>query len=239
MYLRLFILLFALPVHATVFQKQPVGRQIKEADGIVMGHYLRSKYVKLDDGSVATQMIFKMNKEIGLQTDLFGMDEIIIHYPGGKWEQETVQVEGVPKFVTGEHVVLMVKSDHDRYWGMNLGFGTFRVVNYGKEKLIVNSVFPEDRNVSQMKLEEFEQKVKEIKGESLKIVWSPDYPADSVELEKAQRLPASIGEGKNRAIASKTEEEENREGHFNTIWLISILALMGGIFRLARQKEAK
>lgn len=239
MLFRLFVLLFALPIHATVFQKQPVTQQIKEADGIVIGHFLRSKSVKLDDGAVATQMIFKMNKENGMQSDLFGMDEIIIHYPGGSIDGQTVRVDGVPEFVPGENVVLMIKSNQDRYWGMNLGFGTFRVVNYGNEKLIVNSVFPEDRNVGQMKLEEFEKAVKSIKGTGLKVVISPSYPSEK-DGQKADRMPASVSEGKNRAIASKTEQEENNQGQgLNPMWLLILLAVMGGIFRFMRQKEAR
>ena len=59
--LRLLILMLSLPAYATVFQPQPVEQQIKESDGIMIGHYLKSRFVKLDDGSVATQMIFKMN----------------------------------------------------------------------------------------------------------------------------------------------------------------------------------
>lgn len=238
MLFRLFVLLFALPLHATVFQKQPVTQQIKEADGIVIGHYLRSKTIKLDDGAVATQMIFKMNKETGMQSDLFRMDEIIIHYPGGTIDGQTVRVDGVPEFIPGENVVLMVKSNQDRYWGMNLGFGTFKVVNYGNEKLIVNSVFPEDRNVGQMKLEEFERAVKSIKGTSLKVVISPSYPSET-DKHEADRMPASVEEGKNRAIASKTEQEENNQGQgFNLMWLLLVLAVMGGVFRFMRQKEA-
>lgn len=237
MLVRLLILLISFPVHATVFQKQPVSRQIKESDGIVVGHFLRKKYIKLDDGNVATQMIFKMNKETGMQSDLFGMNEIIIHYPGGKLDEKVVRVDGVPEFVPGENIVLMVKSFDDRYWGMNLAFGTFRVINYGKEKLIVNSVFPEDRNVGQMKLEDFEKEVKRIKGSGLKVVFAPDYHPESIGKEHG-RFPASVEKGKNRAIASDTHEEENSDGAGpSTVWLIFVLAAMGGIFRLLRQER--
>lgn len=236
----LLLFLITLPVHATVFQKQPIGQQIKEADGIVQGHFLRKKYIKLDNGNIATQMIFKMNKETGMQSELFGMDEIIIHYPGGKWDNQMVKVEGVPDFVPGEHVILMVKSMEDRYWGMNLAFGTFRIVNYGKEKRIVNSVFPDDRSVGQISLEEFEKQVKSIRGLGMKVVMNPEYHGEIVN--KTQRAPASVQEleGQNRAIASDSEEEENNNGHgVSPTWLIFILAVMGGIFRLTRQREVK
>lgn len=240
MLLRLLILLFVIPVHATVFQLQSVDQQIKESSGIVVGHYLRKKSIKLEDGSIATQMIFKMNKEVGMQSELFGMDEIIIHYPGGKIGDLTVKVEGVPSFVPGESVVLMVKNHQDRYWGMNLGFGTFKIVNYGNEKMIVNTLFPHDRRVGQIKFDDFEKQVKRIKGSSLKVVMAPVYPTETDETT-VTRLPASIEEGKNRAIASNSETEENNESNsgFNSIWLLFVLASMGGLFRFLRQKEAR
>lgn len=239
MFIRLFLLLISIPIHATVFQMQPVEQQIKESDGIVVGHFLRKKSVALEGGGVATQMIFKMAQESGMQSDLFGMDEIIVHYPGGKLNDKVVKVEGVPEFVPGENVVIMIKSFKDRYWGMNLGFGTFKVVNYGNNRMIVNTLFPEDRRVGQMKFEDFEKTVKSIKGSNLKVVSSVIYPT---ELGKgtSSRAPASTSEGKNRAIASQGEEVENNMSHgVNTLWLVLTLAMMGGIFRFFRQKIAR
>jgi len=234
----LFALLLSLPAGATVFQMQSMDEQISDADGIIMGHYLRSKSVQLEDGSLATQMIFKMNKEVGMQSELFGLDEIIIHYPGGTMGDQTVKVEGVPNFISGEKVVIMVKSSHDRFWGMNLGFGTFKVINYGKERMVVNTLFPNDRRVGQVNLEQFEKNVKRIKGSGLKVVRAPEYPTEKHAVE---RLPASEieEEGKNRAIASIDEAEENITGRpvFNTAWLVFILAILGGLFRLNRQKD--
>ncbi len=238
---RLLLLLLSFPVSATVFQMQTIDQQIKESDGIIIGHYLRKKSIKLENGSLATQMIFKMNKEVGMQSELFGMDEIIIHYPGGKLGDQHVRVDGVPEFIPGENVVLMVKSSQDRFWGMNLGFGSFKVINYGHEKMIVNTLFPNDRLVGQLKMEEFEKTVKLIKKSSFKIVMAPSYPSES-DSDSMGRLPASAEEeGKNRAIASISEGEENRKDQteFTTVWLVLFLAMLGGCFRLMRQKEAK
>lgn len=241
MLIRLFLLLLSVPVYATVFQVQPVTQQIREADGIIQGHFLRSQPVKLENGSIATQMIFKMNKEIGMQSELFGMDEIIIHYPGGKIGDVITSVEGVPKFIPGEKVVVMVKSYEDRFWGMNLGFGSFKVINYGNEKLIVNTIFPKNRVAGQMKMEDFEKQVRLIKGSRMKVVYAPGYPSEKIK--NGERAPAStLEEGKNRAIASKTDQGENgmaTEEGLNPFWLVLLLAILGGMFRLSRQKEAR
>lgn len=236
-----FLLFNPLFSEATVFQIQPISQQIQEADGIVVGHYLRKKSIRLEDGRIATQMIFKMNKEIGLQSELFKMDEIIVHYPGGKIKDEIVKVEGVPSFFPGESVVVMVKGHQDRFWGMNLGFGTFKVVNYGKETMVVNNLFPEDPVAGQIKLEVFEQRVREIKGEALKVV-KGDFQTTDQGPDNISRRPASIQgeEGKNRAIASGNDQGENEGGpKLSSLWLLLTLALMGGLFRLLRQKEAR
>lgn len=242
MLIRLIIfLLISLPVQATIFQMQSVDQQIQESDGIIVGHFLRSKSIKLEDGSIATQMIFKMKKEIGMQSELFGMDEIIVHYPGGTVGEETTMVPGVPAFIPGEKLVIMIKSHKDRFWGMNLGFGSFKVVNYGNEKLIVNSIFPKDLRVSQVKMLDFEKKVRIIKGSRMKVVHTPVYPTEE-DGNKGERVPASIShEGKNRAIASKTEGDENKvsEEAWSPAWLVFLLALMGGLIRFMRQREAK
>lgn len=230
-------MLLSLPLYATVFQPQPIDVGIKEADGIIIGHFLSKKSVLLDDGKVATQMIFKMKKEFGMQSDLFQMDEIIVHYPGGTIGEQTVKVEGNPEFVPGENVALFIKSHHDRYWGLNLGMGTFKIINYGNDQMIVNSIFPDDRRLSHIRTEEFEKRVKAIKGSSFKIVSTPIYPT-----EMDSRKPASTPvAGKNRAVASKIEQEDNNpESHgMNPMWLVFFLAVIGGIFRFTRQKEAK
>lgn len=239
MLIYLVTLMLSLPLSATVFQVQGVDQQIKEADGIVVGHYLRSKSIKLDDGSVATQMFFKMNEEYGMQSEFFGMDEVIVHYPGGKVEDLHVKVDGVPEFIPGENVVLMIKSLKDRYWGLNLGFGTFRVVNYGKDKLIVNSIFPDDVRTSQIPFEAFKKTVRDLKGSRLKKVVRHEYQTNT-EGANVGRMPASIEEGKNRSIASKIEEGENkRSSEVSNFWLILFLGFAGAAFRFSRRAVPK
>ncbi|HXH31666.1 MAG TPA: hypothetical protein VNJ01_12705 [Bacteriovoracaceae bacterium] len=242
----LIALLFALPLKATTFKPQAIVEQIKEADGIIIGLYLGRKSVRLENGSIATQMIFKMNKEFGMQSEIFGMDEVIVHYPGGQVGDSVVKVEGVPAFVTGEKVALMIKSIQDRYWGLNLGFGSFKVINYGKETLLLNYVFPEDPKVSQMKLEEFEKNIKFLKGKNLRVVPSPDFTADK-KIAEAPRFPASSAEAKNRTLASNSFEEKNTAENsapvspqdISVLWLVVLLSLMGGFFRFLRQEKVK
>jgi hypothetical protein len=236
------ICLFAMTasLYATTFKPQPIEQQVRESDGLFQGNFLKSKTVELENGSLATQMIFKMTKEVGLQSDFFGMDEVIVHYPGGRLNDKYLKVEGVPQFVPGEKVVLFIRNVDNRYWGMNLGFGSFRVINYGKEVVLVNYVFPHDQKFGQITMQRFEQVVKTIKGSGLKVVQSVHYPT-SPEKDNVQRLPASISEGQNRALASKTEQLDNQHDQpkLNVFWLIIALGLTGGLFRMSARKTHK
>ena len=227
-------------VSATTFKIQPIEQQIKESDGVFQGNFLRSKTVELENGSLATQMVFKMSKEVGLQSDFYGMDEVIVHYPGGKTADREVRIEGVPEFVTGEKVVLFISSVDNRYWGMNLAFGTYKVINYGKEVMMVNAVFPEDPKVGQINFQHFEKVVKEIKGSSLKVVQTLQIPEDLVQ-GPTQRSPASVIEGQNRTVASDSEQSDNQEEQpsLPVFWLVLALGITGGIFRLNNRRAQK
>jgi hypothetical protein len=240
--LKIILLCFlSFTAQATIFKPQPINQQIREADGVFVGNFLRQKSVELEDGRIATQMIFKMLREHGLQSELFGMDEIIVHYPGGSLKGRNLKVEGVPSFIPGEKVAVFIRSQQNRYWGMNLGFGTFKVVNYGKETMLVNSVFPDHPKVGQMTLTNFELALKSVKGVSMKKVFSPDQqfiqPKDEVV-----RMPASFSaEAQNRSIASGNfeSEHEGAQASLNVIWLVGVLSFLGGLFRIYRQRSSK
>jgi hypothetical protein len=234
-------LLLLLPLHllqATTFRPQPIEQQIKESDGLMQGHYLKKKTIQLEDGTLATQMLFKMNKEVGLQSELFGMDEVIVHYPGGKLGDKHIKVEGVPNFVTGEKVVLFIRNINNRYWGMNLGFGSYKMVNFGKETILVNSIFPDIPKIGQVKWGDFESAVKSIKGVSLRYVDAQTDGPLKHQL-KQDRLPAS--ERQNRSVASVAEQVENNQDApiLSVFWLVILLGFAGGIFRFSVIKSAK
>jgi hypothetical protein len=223
-------------LQATTFKPQPIEQQIKESDGVFQGNYLKSKTVELENGSLATQMVFKMTNEVGLQSDFFGLDEVIVHYPGGKLNDKHLKVEGVPEFVAGEKVILFIRSIDNRYWGMNLGFGSYKVINYGKETVMINYIFPQHPQVGQISFQHFEKLVKHIKGSSLKVVKTLEYPT-ALDQSQIMRMPASDSEGQNRTIASKSEQLDNQEDQpsFSALWLIIALGIFGGLFRMNRR----
>lgn len=235
------ILIILLPFQAllaTTFRAQPIEQQIKESDGLFQGHYLKKKTVLLDNGSLATQMVFKMNKEVGLQSEFFGLDEVIVHYPGGKLGDRHLHVEGVPKFIPGEKVVLFIRNIDQRYWGMNLGFGSYKIVNFGKETVLVNTVFPHLPKIGQVKWGEFEHAVKSIKGVNFHQVKTASIEGSHINAGP-QRVPAS--EGQNRSVASLSDQVENSQEApiLNIFWLVIMLGIAGGLFRFNVNKSAK
>jgi len=230
------LLIFSQISWSTSFAIQSIDKQLGEADGVIIGHYLKKKSVQLENGSIATQMIFKVQKEWGLNSDLFGVDEIIIHYPGGKLGDKHVYVQGIPEFISGERVALLAKSVQNRFWGLNLGLGSYKIINYHSGPMLVNSLFPQDERIGQIKMEDFENKVRHIKSGSLRLV-KQDLPGKT---DQVSRSPASVEEGKKRAIASSMDKVDNNEDQSNpgVFWLVAILALAGGLSRLLRSRNA-
>ncbi len=147
-----------------------------------------------------------------------------------------MEVQGLPEFIPGEQVVVFTRSVDNRYWGLNLGMGTYKVVRYGKDAMMVNSIFPADPKMGQLKLDEFEKVVRVIKGSSLKVVSVQQYPT---ERGQEERKPASVSEGKNRTVAGGSEAGENNmaETGIHPLWLLAFLGFLGSCFRLARQRQ--
>ena len=178
-------------------------------------------------------MVFKITQEAGLQNESLGLNEIIVHYPGGTFKGRTLKVEGVPEFVSGEKVAIFIRNVDNRYWGMNLGFGTYKVVNYGSKTMLVNTLFPDHPRVGQLSLESFEESVKEIKGASLKVVHTEIYP---IETGTSLRAPASVLKKEQQRSTASSPESADDDGtqSANMFWLIALLGAAGGLFRLFR-----
>lgn len=229
--LGLLVLILSSPSFGTTFRVQGLEQQISEAHGVLVGHFLREQSVRLDSGRIATQKIFQVEREFGLQSDLLGMKEVIVHYPGGKMDDEEVVIQGVPKFIAGEKVVILTKSHNNRFWGLNLGMGTFRVINYGDKDIMVNSLFPNHPKLGQYPLKELEPLIREIKRSDLKVVSQKVYPTEKMIIPDG-RAPASVSEGKIRSIASEADEGDNNSaGSLGTFWLLALLAFLGVSYR--------
>ena len=121
-----------------------------------------------------------------------------------------------------------------------VGFGSYRIINYGNQTVLINYIFPQHPQIGQVSLQHFEAAVKKIKGTSFKVVQSIEYPT-TPDQEIVQRMPASENEGQNRAIASKTDQLDNQadQPSLNIFWLVLALGITGGFFRMTHRKSHK
>jgi len=227
--ISLFILLFFTKLGwTTTFVQVPLESQIKESQAVIMGHFLSKNSVRLDNGKIATQMHFELKKEVGLNAEFFGLNEVIVHYPGGELDNSITRIEGIPDFIVGEKVVILLTKQNNRFWGLNLAYGSFKVVNFGRSTMVMNNIFPEQPHAGQMRIEQFESLIKEVKGVSLKVVQNVNH----LEMKNKQESR------QNRSIASVDEESENMESKPErpVFWLMAFLALMGGIYRWSQRR---
>lgn len=212
---------------ATSFQVVPLEKMLVPTNAIILGDFLDSKSVELEDGTIATEARFKLEKEWGINADEYGISEIKIFFPGGEINGKGMRIEGTPRFIAGEKNILLLSQLEDgRLWIQGLAMGTFKVVRIGNQTLMVNSVFPSHSELSQIPLEQFMKKVIEVKGVALREATSDKYVR---ELNKDQKRMVS-SEGKNsRSIASIDGVSDNKQepNVLDSFWLVTMLATMG------------
>jgi len=193
---------------ATTFQPVPIEKLIQPADAILVGDFLSSKTVELEDGTLATEARFKIEKETGLDAEDFGLTEIKVFYPGGKLHDRVQMIDGAPQFISGEkNVVFLNQHEDGRLWVQGLAMGTFKVVKIGQQTLLINSVFPSHPELSRQDMDKFLRKVSNLKAKPLKAVYSDKY---THELEKDRLRTVADERGNSRSIASTSEDKDNK-----------------------------
>lgn len=215
---------------ATTFQPLPVEKLIGPADAILLGDFLTSKTVELEDGTLATEARFKIEKELGLDAEEFGLSEIKVFYPGGKRGDRVVQIDGTPTFVPGEkNVVFLTLQPDGRLWVQGLAMGTFRVVRLGGTTMLINAVFPSHPEISRQEMGKFLRKVSDIKGKSLKEIRSDKYVLES-QKDRTRQVTGQT-KGNSRSIASTENGIENRAepNVMNSFWLVMIFGFLGAL----------
>ncbi|MFP5491271.1 MAG: hypothetical protein ACLGG0_07200 [Bacteriovoracia bacterium] len=212
---------------ATTFQPVPLDKLIAPADAIMLGDFLQSKSVELEDGMIVTEARFKIDKEIGLDAEDFGLTEVKVYYPGGKLKERSSFIEGTPSFVPGEKNVLLLTQGQDgRLWVQGLAMGTFKVVRIGKQTVLINPVFPSHPELSRIEMSKFMRKVSSIKEKPLKEIYSDKYIREN---EKDRTRTVATEEGNSRSIASNSDKRENTKepNLMNSFWLLMILGFLG------------
>ncbi len=228
--------------YATSFQ--PVSNQamIQEADIIVKGTYISKNYQRLEDGKIATELIFEVQSEYGLNSKEIKIEEVSIYYPGGKIGDVIQQIEGIPEFLPGQKSLILARVlDDGRVWGLSLGLGTYHVVKMGSKEMLINSIFPSDALMSSWDWEYFQDKVKKIKSEKMNHLYLDKYSDENQRTSLNMNDKSVAEEGKNRSIASINYKGENRakeENESQSFGLIFLLGILGGLSGfMARQKR--
>jgi hypothetical protein len=224
---------------ATTFQPVPLEKMIAPADAIMLGDFLQSKPLELEDGTIATEARFKIDKEIGLDAEDFGLSEVKVYYPGGKLKQRSSIIEGSPSFVPGEKNVLLLSQGEDgRLWIQGLAMGTFKVVRIGKQTVLINPVFPSHPELSRIEMTKFMRKVSTIKDKPLKEIYSDKYIREN---EKDRTRVVSSEEGNSRSIASQTDKRENSKepNLMNSFWLLAIMGFLGAFASWWRRDKSR
>ena len=126
----------AAPSFAITYIVPPDRFEIERASAIVVGRVLGSQVQ-------ASRFGIETLTTIALEEAIKGKPGSVveIHTPGGTLDDETRVVPGVPTFVDGEHVLLLLyQRDDGAYTISDLGLGTFRFVRdvAGRELAVRN-----------------------------------------------------------------------------------------------------
>lgn len=212
---------------ASTFEPVSLDKLAHHADAVIIGDFLHSKSVTLEDGLVATEALFKIEKELGVEADEFGLSEIKVYYPGGVNGSSALKVEGAPEFTPGQKsALLLIQHTDGRLWVQGMALGTFKVVRIGNKTIVVNSVFPTHNELSNIELGHFQRKISNIKDRPFREIFSDKYYN---ELKKTKTSFVPQNSGNSRSIASRTDTPENNKDSnvMSSFWLLAVLGLMG------------
>lgn len=212
---------------ATTFEPIPLEKLAQSADAVVIGDFLNSKTIVLEDGLVATEALFKIEKELGVDAEEFGLTEVKVYFPGGVTDKSGLKVEGAPQFVPGEKRALLLTQHTDsRLWIQGMALGTFKVLKIGNKTLVVNSVFPSYSELSNIEISLFQRKISVVKDRPFKEVFVDKYYN---EFKKSKTRFVSQKDGNSRSIASNLDTPENNSNSqtMSSFWLLALLGVLG------------
>ena len=230
-YLFSFILFgLASQLLATTFSPITIKKQLKTSSGLVEGTVI-SVTSELLDGEIVSKVEILPDRWMNLSVD----DSVVeLHFPGGILGNKALKVEGAPKFIIGEKVVVFTNKFKNKNWISNLGLGKFSIKTIGQTSVMVNQIFPGHPEVSQMKMKSFYELSKWVKKKDFKLRYKDKYELSS-EKEIHLRRKARI---KGRSLASiQNNQKENVTHKFPAIWLVLLLGLLGFAFGMLRNKS--
>jgi len=227
--LLLSLLSWSLIVSATTFVPQTIKDQLVESSGIVVGEVISIRSEQEPDGRIYSMAFIKADKWLGADVK---SDHIEVYFPGGKVGDLVSKIEGAPKFNTGEKVVLFTKNIQNKSYVLNLGMGKFSIKNLGKTQIMVNQIFPQTPEVGQMKLKNFYQLARNLKGKKFSERFKNKY---ELNIEKQTNIQKSKRVGRKIASVSEKEQDKNKVPVY---WLVILLGIVGCSYSFLRKRSS-
>ena len=218
--------------YSTTFVPLTIKSQVKSSEAIVEGEVISIESERHNE-MIVSKVSIRANKWLGLESDTGHFD---LYYPGGKLAGEIQRIDGSPQFEIGEKVVVFAKSDQNKVWISNLGLGKFSLKNLGKEKILVNQIFPSYPEVGQIPLKSFYKLVEYVKNDKFKERFKDKYEIN-YEKEAKLRFLKRNSSSSGRAIASIDENDSHTE-KFSVGWLVIFLGILGILFRIMKRKSS-
>ena len=226
-YLILLLSFSSLTSFGTTFVPVPIKDQIKESSAIVQGEIINFESEEEESGKIVTKVFIRADKWVDTKPEA---GHLTFYVPGGQVGDRIYQVEGSPKFSIGEKVVLFLKEHNNKLWIQNLALGKYMIRKYGRENILVNSVFPEHPKIGQIPLSTFQNLTQRIKNTKFKIRFKDKY-----EIHAEKKSLKRVG----RKIASVETTNKESSNQLNTFWILVSLGLLCGIVTYIRKKHSE
>lgn len=214
-------------VYATTFVPISIKDQIKNSDAVVKGVVVDKTYGEHEQFGIVTKVEIRKDKYFGLDPLT---DFVTVYFPGGKLDNQVVEIPGSPELQVGEKTVLILNKSEDKAWVSNLGLGKYSVKKVGDEEILVNQIFPEHPKVGHMSAKRFFSLVEWVKKEKPVVRMKTKYEYDQ---EQNQYRKQNQG----RAIASENSESSEPRS-LPIYWLVIFLGISGAFFKAFKNKNS-
>lgn len=206
--------LFSVNVSAQELFQIPLSKQLSESNAIIMGIYQGSFPKKLSNGSVVTNVSFKLEKSVGLGSrQLMNKNSFSFVYDGGTWQGIEYPNKLRPRFVEGRrYIVLLRKGEYD-FYPLNERLGVYNVIGRSGEEAVISQAFPDNPKFGSNSFSTFNLWISSIYGEGLKGIGTDK---DIFHKKKG-----------GRKIASLNVSSESNEYKIHIYWLALLFGLLG------------
>lgn len=228
-YLLFLVIYFSFNLYASTFLKVSIKDQVKYSDNIIIGEVLGLES-EVQDNFIITKLSLRADKWLSSTTH---SEVVELSFPGGQVGDKFLKIEGAPEFSKGEKVLIFAKDDNGQLWINNLGLSKFTIKNLGKSKIIVNQIFPDIPDVSQMQLSTFYKLVEDVKGVKLQERRIDKYESS---IKKHSYIDKENSKG-SREPASINNVDKAYDHKFTIFWLLILLSSLLILKKVINKKD--